>query len=185
MSTHKKEWFSRLFSPSVSESIARKSSVPSLFFNHKSKPFVNENDGSISINEILIPIDHHPPAQNSIDLANLISKFYTFGAAHLNVEHVLEKKILNPQDEMPELELPDDGDYTLRFEFKKESIHDEIIRVANEIDADLIVMSTEGHNGLLDVLYGSTSEKVLHGSQCPVLSVPSINSEYLPRAYYK
>ncbi len=39
-------------------------------------------------------------------------------------------------------------------------------------DADLIVMSTDGHRDFLDVLRGNTTERVLHHSPCPLLAVP-------------
>ena len=49
---------------------------------------------------------------------------------------------------------------------------EEIIEAANEISADLIVMMTVGHEGILDTLRGSTSEQVLRHAPCPLLAVP-------------
>jgi nucleotide-binding universal stress UspA family protein len=49
---------------------------------------------------------------------------------------------------------------------------DEIIKAADEDKADLIVMATEGHNGFLDALRGSTTEQVLRRAPCPVLAIP-------------
>ena len=45
----------------------------------------------------------------------------------------------------------------------------EIVRVAREIDADLIVLSTRGHSGLKHLLLGSTAERVVRSAACPVL----------------
>ena len=42
-------------------------------------------------------------------------------------------------------------------------------RVAREIDADLIVLSTRGHSGLKHLLLGSTAERVVRNAPCPVL----------------
>jgi len=42
---------------------------------------------------------------------------------------------------------------------------------AEEHDVDLLAMTTSGHDGFLDVLRGSTTERVLHRAPCPVLSV--------------
>lgn len=47
----------------------------------------------------------------------------------------------------------------------------EIIRMAREIRAGLIVMSTHGRGGLAHVLIGSTAEKVVRKAPCPVLTV--------------
>lgn len=48
---------------------------------------------------------------------------------------------------------------------------DEILRLADEIGADLIVMGSHGRTGLLRVLMGSVSRKVLDQAKCPVLIV--------------
>ena len=47
-----------------------------------------------------------------------------------------------------------------------------ILEDARQIEADLIVMSTDGRNGFLDALRGSHSERVVRQSQCPVLAIP-------------
>lgn len=47
----------------------------------------------------------------------------------------------------------------------------EILRVAKEKEVDLIVLGTHGRTGLDYVLFGSTAEKVVRRSSCPVLSV--------------
>lgn len=49
----------------------------------------------------------------------------------------------------------------------------EILRVAEQIDADLVVMSSHGYGPVAQVLLGSTSERVIHGATCPVVVVPS------------
>jgi len=48
---------------------------------------------------------------------------------------------------------------------------DEICRLAQEIPADLIVMPTHGRTGLKHVFLGSTVERVVRHSPCPVLVV--------------
>ena len=50
---------------------------------------------------------------------------------------------------------------------------DTIVRVAQERNADLIVMSTHGRTGLQHVLLGSVAEKVVRLAPCPVLTVRS------------
>jgi nucleotide-binding universal stress UspA family protein len=47
----------------------------------------------------------------------------------------------------------------------------EVKEVAERIAADLIVMGTHGKTGLSHLLYGTTSEGVLRGAPCPVLTV--------------
>ncbi len=46
-----------------------------------------------------------------------------------------------------------------------------ILRVAGELEADLIVMGTHGRTGLDRLLMGSVAEQVLRETDCPVLTV--------------
>ncbi|MFQ6673629.1 MAG: universal stress protein [Fidelibacterota bacterium] len=47
----------------------------------------------------------------------------------------------------------------------------EIIAASREHSIDLIVMATHGLGGLSHVLFGSTTEKVVRKSPCPVLTI--------------
>lgn len=46
---------------------------------------------------------------------------------------------------------------------------DEIIKLAQDSDVDLIAMSTHGHRFLSDLIYGTTVDKVRHTVDIPVL----------------
>ncbi len=46
---------------------------------------------------------------------------------------------------------------------------DEIIKLAQQSDVDLIAMSTHGHRFLSDMIYGTTVDKVRHKVEIPVL----------------
>jgi hypothetical protein len=48
---------------------------------------------------------------------------------------------------------------------------DEILNFANKIGADLIAMGSHGLTGVLRVLMGSVSRKVVDHAKCPVLIV--------------
>ncbi len=48
----------------------------------------------------------------------------------------------------------------------------EIVRIVNEVGADLLVTGSHGHRGLRDVVYGATVSSVRHRVKCPVLTVP-------------
>lgn len=49
---------------------------------------------------------------------------------------------------------------------------DEIVTVAREIDADLIVMPSRGKTGLRRWMIGSVAERVVRRAPCPVLILP-------------
>jgi nucleotide-binding universal stress UspA family protein len=48
---------------------------------------------------------------------------------------------------------------------------EEILKISDKINADLIAMSTHGRSGLRRMAFGSITDKVLHGSKIPVLMV--------------
>ena len=47
----------------------------------------------------------------------------------------------------------------------------EIIRIAKESNADMLVIGAHGHSGLKDLIYGETTDAVRHGLSIPVLVV--------------
>ncbi|MBW2503125.1 MAG: universal stress protein [Deltaproteobacteria bacterium] len=49
--------------------------------------------------------------------------------------------------------------------------YDEIIKKAEELEVDLIIMGTHGRTGLDHVLFGSTAEKVVRKSPLPVMTI--------------
>ena len=51
----------------------------------------------------------------------------------------------------------------------------EIIDVAREVDADVIVIPSRGKSGLLRWVIGSVAERVVRRAQCPVLVLPIVN----------
>jgi nucleotide-binding universal stress UspA family protein len=49
--------------------------------------------------------------------------------------------------------------------------HVEILRVAGEISADLIVMGVHGRNAVDLILFGSTTNQIVRRASCPVLTL--------------
>ena len=50
---------------------------------------------------------------------------------------------------------------------------DQILRTAERLQCDLIVIATHGHTGLAHALIGSVAENVVRRAPCPVLTVRS------------
>ena len=46
---------------------------------------------------------------------------------------------------------------------------DEIVRVADDRDADMLIISTHGAKGLEKILLGSVTERVVKRVHCPIL----------------
>ncbi|MDD6088699.1 MAG: universal stress protein [Desulfovibrionaceae bacterium] len=48
---------------------------------------------------------------------------------------------------------------------------EEILNMAEEEEADMIIMGTRGRKGLDRILFGSVAEKVVKNASCPVLTI--------------
>lgn len=55
--------------------------------------------------------------------------------------------------------------------------YDQIVKTAENVNADLVVMATHGRTGMPHVLLGSVAERVLRLARCPVLTVRSRGGE--------
>lgn len=51
-------------------------------------------------------------------------------------------------------------------------VADEILQVAREISADLIVMGSHGHGAVYNLLVGSVTAGVMKAGKCPILLIP-------------
>jgi len=79
---------------------------------------------------------------------------------------------VGPAAEMPSVKLPEDTDWTWNRVARAGEPADVILQTATELRADLIVMTTDGPDGFLDGLRGTTSERVLRKARCPVANLP-------------
>jgi nucleotide-binding universal stress UspA family protein len=57
--------------------------------------------------------------------------------------------------------------------------YEEIVKVAKEMEVDLIVIATHGYTGLKHFLLGSTAERVVRLAPCPVLVVRAEERDFV------
>ena len=145
----------------------------------------------LQIRNVLVPIDFSATSLEAIEWAlPLIKRF----GADLHLVHVFELDY--PLSSMvamplivPELEVGKrvrrhlkDVATKYSIELRRENIHalrgrpfEEICRLARERGIDLIVTSTRGNTGLKHLALGSTAERVVRYSPCPVLVVRPVD----------
>jgi nucleotide-binding universal stress UspA family protein len=73
---------------------------------------------------------------------------------------------------MPAFKCPEVAGWEWKKELRNGEVIQTIVDAAKDLDADLIVMSTDGRNGFLDGLRGSHSERVLRHGAAPLLTIP-------------
>jgi nucleotide-binding universal stress UspA family protein len=152
---------------SVAKPVARKARLMTLFIPKGVDGFVSVKDGSVSLKNILIPVAPVPQGQPAIQAAVRIAQRLNCPAGRFIILYVGE------EEEMPEVSCPELPGWRWTKMAKKGDITDVILQTAREMEADLIVMSTEGRNGFLDALRGSHTERVLQQSPCPLLAIPA------------
>ncbi|MFD1630189.1 universal stress protein [Pseudopedobacter beijingensis] len=69
------------------------------------------------------------------------------------------------------------GDIPIREFILEGNIKDEVINIALQFNASLIVMGTHSRKGLNHLISGSVAESVTRNSNCPVLIVPNRDKE--------
>jgi len=151
---------------------------------------------TLQISSVLVAIDFSAPSLEAIEAAlPLITHF----GADLHLVHVFEPDYLSSSIVaiplvVPELEVGQRVRRRLRdlakdysVPLRRENIHairgrpfEEICRLAREIDIDLIVIATRGHTGLKHLVLGSTAERVVRYSPCPVLVIRESDSRKKP-----
>jgi len=135
------------------------------------------------IHTILHPTDFSDQAAYALHLASALARDYV---ARLVVLHVVvtppaiysEAVVVPPSREyleegkarLDQLVVPGENVRAERRLAEGDPVR-EILRVAGEIYADLIVMGTHGRTGLPRLLMGSVAEQVLREAPCPVLTV--------------
>ena len=64
------------------------------------------------------------------------------------------------------------GDKTIQTVIKEGDFAPSILKTAKELHADVIVMGSHSRNWLENIVMGSVTEKVLHGTSVPLLIIP-------------
>jgi nucleotide-binding universal stress UspA family protein len=165
LATHGRDGLPRWLAPSIAEPVARHAHVPTLFVPHGVRGCVALDDGSVGLDQVLIPIDYQPPPQLGLEAALTLARTLGNRHADLTLLHVGEV------GDMPAVTMPPEDELHCQRLLRVGSPVEEILKAADVLTADLIVMATAGHQGFLDALRGSTTEQVLRHAPCPVLAV--------------
>ncbi len=177
LSTEGRDGLPGWFRPSIAEELvrrsfteslaARRASIAAMFVPSGAKGFVGHETGEAKLNRVLVPVDHEPDPQIAMETAGAFVS--CLGAKDLTIETLF----VGDQGQAPVVAPPDGFETCVNTTFRAGEAADEIVRAAAEQNADLIIMTTAGRHGFLDVLRGSTTEQVLRRAPCPVLAVPA------------
>ena len=186
MGTHGRRGFKRLFLGSVTETVLREAPCPVLTVPPHAPAAASE---AVTFKRILCPIDFSAAALQALgfalDLARqadgLVKLLHVVewlaeeeprATAHFNVPEYRRHMVEDAQERLRAL-VADESRTWVEIDDVVVSgrAHREILRAAETKPADLIVMGAQGRGGIGLALFGSTTQQVVRGATCPVLTV--------------
>jgi nucleotide-binding universal stress UspA family protein len=166
LGTRGRQGLARWLDPSVAQRIARRARTMTLFVPEAGRRFVAPADGHLSLHRILVPVDRSPDATGALVAAARAASAFGDSPVAIDVLHV------GPGPE-PDYPRPEGEGWRWHSLRREGAVDDEILAAAAEGEVDLIVMATDGRNGVLDAFRGSFTERVVYRAACPVLAVPA------------
>ena len=163
LATEQRSGLPRVLRDSVAGKVAHRSGIDALFVPEGSRGFVAPEDGSLSLKRILIPVAASPDPAPTFEAAA--------GAAHWLGVAPVTVHLLHVGDAMPEVDVSALGDVEVEKVLRQGDPVEEILAAARDLDADMIMMSTNGRDGVLDIFRGSHAERVVRGAPCPVAAI--------------
>jgi nucleotide-binding universal stress UspA family protein len=166
LATHQRDGLSRWLHGAVAEPLARRSRAMTLFVPESAVGFISPANGAVSLQRILVPVDHTPSAQAALEEAYFLTAGFDCRGVVFKLLHAGTDK------GMPTLYLPHRPGWRWEERLVTGDPVERILKEAADWSPDLIVMATHGHRDFFDALRGGTTERVLRGVHCPVLAVP-------------
>lgn len=157
----------------------------------------NAIDGeAFALKQILVPIDFSQCSlkalryavafarqfKASITVLYVVQQYYlpgdfTGGLDYASLEKEIEENSTRELEAIARKEIGKAAKWVVELRMGRPV--DQITKVADELNADLIVISTHGHTGLKHVVLGSTAENVVRHAPCPVLTVRAKEHDFL------
>ncbi|MGH9358235.1 MAG: universal stress protein [Terriglobia bacterium] len=179
MGSHGRRGMDRFVMGSVTDRVLRKAKCPVLAVRKPAHDFIKPgSEDAVQLRKITLGTDFSDHALRAFDYALSLAMEYQ---AELTLVHVLED-IPHDKELQPEIDrltremeaaIPADASNwcTVKTVVRIGKPYQEIIQLATESQADLIVLGIRGRNALDIALFGSTTHRVLQLGPCPVLTV--------------
>jgi nucleotide-binding universal stress UspA family protein len=189
--TRGRSGFKRLILGSVTERLMRTLTCPLLVVRSHEHEFVKAPDKEIKLKKILVGCDFSPDSDQAFKHGVSLAQEFE---AELHLAHVIEPPAqpnLIKEENLVSGEIQEDYYNQLIQKLKdmvpKEAAnwcipqtsilegqaYEELVKYAHTRDIDMIVLGVRGHGLVKTLFLGSTTDRVIRNSPCPVLSVSS------------
>lgn len=183
ISSHGRSGVSRWVYGSVAQKVLRQAPCATLIIRAQTevKPF--------AYNRILVPLDGSELAEHALEPALTLATamaaelllLRVTPPAHIAIETLSVQQLFTQLEEMERDEAEiylkktvaalANGNPPITIHVTTGSVAETIIDFANTHEVDLIAMSSHGRSGVSRWMYGSVTEKVLHGANCATLVI--------------
>lgn len=167
MSTEGRSALAQLLTPSVAEPIAAGTEAPSLLMPAGRPAPLRPSDGALQLSNILIPIGPGIDPARAMEMATDMAMRSCEATVTITLLHVGADDVW-----VRSLKVIDDTRIHWKRLVRGGPVVETVVGVARELEADLLVMATNGRDSLLDRLAGTHTEQILRAVQRPVLAVP-------------
>lgn len=165
LATEGREGLPRFMRRSVAESLSRHANIKTLFVPHGARGFI-DLDGDLTLRKVLVPVAAAPDPRPALT--------YAARATDLAGGEPVELIALHVGGHEPQLALPTPSNSraSWRRVHAEGEPEEEIVRLAEKEEVDLVFMATQGVDTLREVVAGRTTERVMRRAPCPVCVVP-------------
>ncbi len=187
--TRGRSGFKRLILGSVTERLMRTLTCPLLVVCSPEQEFVNTPEQDVGLKKVLVGCDFSPDSGRAFDHGLSLAQEFQ---AELHLVHVIESAVqpnLLKDETFVTGEIQEDYQTSLIQKLKdmvpeeagnwctpQTSLlegrpYEELVKYADVRDIDMIVLGVRGHGLVKTLFLGSTTDRVIRNSPCPVLSV--------------
>jgi nucleotide-binding universal stress UspA family protein len=189
MGTHGRKGFDRVTLGSVAEKVLRKARCPVLVVRKPETVAAEGVQMPVELRKVVFCTDFSDPSQGAFEYA--LSAAAEFDA-ELTLLHVLEnlpnsanieEEIATAKKQLDKL-IPQEGVNAGKIKtlVRIGRAYEQIIQLALESQADLVIMAVRGRNALDLAVFGSTTYRVIQLGPCPVLAVHVLKARNASRA---
>lgn len=189
LATHGRSGLKRLILGSVTERLMRTLHCPVLVVRSPEHEFISPADQEITLQRILIGCDFSPDSDLAFQYGLALAQEFQ---SELHLIHVImppvykelfkstvesrdefQKDLRNQLTEKLTKMVPDNARTwcTPKIDLLAGQPHEEIIKYAVVHTVDLIILGIRGHSLIETLFVGSTTDRVIRGAPCPVLSI--------------